>query len=473
MQKLCVVIALISLLGIGFTFYSHMMSDEMQLERLGYSKEVITQLRNENSEMIDKIIRDKRSSEELLDYLFVKNFNYDCYDEYVDLKEKYPELEATEVVYVASFFEHVFVPTLLQNGYDETTIDMWFQSPNFSQYIKTGDITTLNSILSFAKETGNDLYTLLEYVSYEKRYPQIGINETIAQVDEYQNTIFPALKQKGYQAEEIEVLYTSCELTDLKALIDTDLNPSQTLELMTASSFSSANFEIYDEVLNSGHSITYALQYAKYPNVKSNFYEAIVSTPNPNQLLALVNKNYQLEATYVPTDFVPLDVTLSTFALTGTNYLRRDAADATEKLFEAAKEEGIELLLRSGYISYETQKKNYEQDLYEMGMEYAEKISMRPGHSEHQLGLAIDVTSDSVNQSLSVDFAKTEEGKWVLEHANEFGFIIRYPENREAEVGYTYQPWHLRYVGVEVASEIYENDWVLEDYILTYGLLDQ
>ena len=236
MQKLCVVIALISLLGIGFTFYSHMMSDEMQLERLGYSKEVITQLRNENSEMIDKIIRDKRSSEELLDYLFVKNFNYDCYDEYVDLKEKYPELEATEVVYVASFFEHVFVPTLLQNGYDETTIDMWFQSPNFSQYIKTGDITTLNSILSFAKETGNDLYTLLEYVSYEKRYPQIGINETIVQVDEYQNTIFPALKQKGYQAEEIEVLYTSCELTDLKALIDTDLNPSQTLELMTASS---------------------------------------------------------------------------------------------------------------------------------------------------------------------------------------------------------------------------------------------
>ena len=175
----------------------------------------------------------------------------------------------------------------------------------------------------------------------------------------------------------------------------------------------------------------------------------------------------------MPTDFVPLDVTLSTFALTGTNYLRRDAADATEKLFEAAKEEGIELLLRSGYISYETQKKNYEQDLYEMGMEYAEKISMRPGHSEHQLGLAIDITSDSVNQSLSVDFAKTEEGKWVLEHAHEFGFIIRYPENREAEVGYTYQPWHLRYVGVEVASEIYENDWVLEDYILTYGLLDQ
>ena len=78
-------------LGIGFTFYSHMMSDEMQLERLGYSKEVITQLRNENSEMIDKIIRDKKSSEELLDYLFVKNFNYDCYDEYT---ERYGALQS-------------------------------------------------------------------------------------------------------------------------------------------------------------------------------------------------------------------------------------------------------------------------------------------------------------------------------------------------------------------------------------------
>ena len=69
--------------------------------------------------------------------------------------------------------------------------------------------------------------------------------------------------------------------------------------------------------------------------------KAIVSTPNPNQLLALVNKNYQLEATYVPTDFVPLDVTLSTFALTGTNYLRRDAADATENSLKRQKRKGL------------------------------------------------------------------------------------------------------------------------------------
>lgn len=473
MQKLCVGIALVSLLGFGFIFYSHMMSDEMQLERLGYSKEIITQLRNENEEIIEKIIKDKRSSDELLDYLFVKNFNYDCYEEYVSLKEQYPELGATEIVYVSSFFEHVFVPTLLQKGYEEGTIEMWFQSPQFSEYIKQGDIRTLNSILSFAKETGNDLYTLLEYVNYEKRYPKISINEIVNQVNDYQAIILPALKQKGYETDEIEILYSKFELSDLKALVETNLDPSQTLELITASSFSSSNFEIYDEVINNGYSVNYALQYAKYSNVKSNFYEAIVSTPNPTQLLALVNKNYQLNPSYVPSDFVPLNVTLSTYASQETNYLRRDAADATEKLFKQALEDGIELLLRTGYVSYETQKKNYEQDIYEMGIEYAQKVSTRPGHSEHQLGLAIDVTSASIGQSLSVNFAQTIEGKWIQDHAHEFGFIIRYPEGREDEVGYTYQPWHLRYVGVEVAKEIYEKDWILEDYILTYGLLDE
>ena len=204
------------------------------------------------------------------------------------------------------------------------------------------------------------------------------------------------------------------------------------------------------------------MQYAKYPNVKTNFYEAIVETPNPNSLYVLVNK-----------DFVPVDVSLSEYAQVNTNYLRRDAADATESLFAKAKEAGYELTLRTGYLSYDIQKNLYHQDVYEMGYEYADQFNSRPGHSEHQTGLAIDITTPSINNELSMEFANTGEGKWVLEHAHEFGFIIRYPENREEEVGYSYEPYHLRYVGVEAATEIYNNDWTLEDYVLNYALLDQ
>ena len=87
--------------------------------------------------------------------------------------------------------------------------------------------------------------------------------------------------------------------------------------------------------------------------------------------------------------------------------------------------------------------------------------------------MAIDITTPTINNELSLEFANTDEGKWVLEHAHEYGFILRYPENRESEVGYFYEPYHLRYVGVEVATEIHDKDWTLEDYILNYGILDQ
>lgn len=474
MQKIFVVIGLISLLGLGLGFYTHMMSDEMRLERLGYSKDVISQLMEEKTDVVWKLIEDKRSSDEIIDFLFVKNFNYDCYEEYVEFSEQYPDLEANEVVYLASFFEHVFIPSLLQYGYTDGTFDMWFQSPKFMEYIKQVDINNLNNILNFAKETGNDLYTLIEYVDYEKRYPNLKLNEIVREVDEYQEVILPKLKEKGYIADDIQTLYSQLNLSDLKILLETNLLPTQTIELMIANGFNSSSLAIYDEVLNNGndHSITYALQYAKYPNVKMNFYKEIVMTPNQESLLVLVNKNYQLSQTYIPYDFIPVEVTLAEFAPYETNYLRRDAADATEQLFAAAEELGLELTLRTGFLSYESQKKRYEQDVYEMGLEYAETISTRPGHSEHQTGLAIDVTTPSINNELTVDFAQSEEGQWVLSHAYEFGFIIRYPEGKEEEVGYTYEPWHLRYVGKEVAKEIHEKQWILEDYILNYGLLD-
>lgn len=475
MQKLVVSIGLVSLLGLGFSFYTHMMSDEMRLERLGYSKEVIHQLMEENTEVVGKLVEDKVNSEDIVDYLFVKNFNYDCYEEYVKFKQQYPNLEASEIVYLVSFLDHVFIPSLLQYGYQEDTINMWFQSPKFNEYIKQVDMVSLNNILNFAKETGNDLYTLIEYVKYEQRYPSLKLNAIVSEVDEYQEVILPELKQKGYVTEDIQILYEQFHLNDLRVLVETDLLPDQTLELMTTSGFNSSNLAIYDKILNDGeeYTVTYALQYAKYPNVKSNFYQDIVTTPNPESLLVLVNKNYQLNKTHIPSDFIPVDVTLSEFAPYETNYLRRDAADATEQLFQAAKELGYTLTLRTGFLSYESQKKRYEQDVYEMGLEYAESISTRPGHSEHQTGLAIDITSPSVNNELTVDFAKTEEGQWILSHAHDYGFIIRYPEGKEEELGYTYQPWHLRYVGKEVAKEIYENEWTLEDYILTYEILDQ
>lgn len=474
MQKVLVPIGIVALLGSGLLFYSYMMSDEMVLRRLGYDRTLIESLINEQPDLVQDLIEDDRKSENISDYLTIKGFNYDCYDAYVKLAEYYPTLESSEVVYLATFLDHVFFPTLLQQGYEEETIKAWFSDPDFNTYVESVDIVALNRLLNYAKETESDLMTLFSYVNYEKQNPYLKLDEVISAIDEYQTVVLPNLKSKGYESQEVEALFYQFGLSDLKSLMDTTLNPDQAFELMAASSFDSSCFAIYDEVLSQdeNYSVTYALQYAKYPNVKSKFYQDIVETPNTNSLLVLVNQNYRLDEFYAPTDFVPVEVPVTPYSQVNTNYLRRDAADATELLFSKAQEAGYELTLRTGYISYSVQKNLYNQDVYEMGLEYADKFNSRPGHSEHQTGLAIDITTPSINNELSLEFADTEEGKWVLAHAHEYGFIIRYPENRESEVGYFYEPYHLRYVGVEVATEIFENNWTLEDYILNYGLLD-
>ena len=474
MQKVLVPIGIVALLGSGLLFYSYMMSDEMVLRRLGYDKTLIESLINEQPDLVQDLIEDDRNSEDISDYLTIKGFNYDCYNAYVQLAEYYPTLESSEVVYLATFLDHVFFPTLLQQGYEEETIKTWFSDPDFNTYVESVDIVALNRLLNYAKETESDLMTLFSYVNYEKQNPYLKLDEVISAIDEYQTVVLPNLKSKGYESQEVEALFYQFGLSDLKSLMETTLNPDQAFELMAASSFDSSCFAIYDEVLSQdeNYSVTYALQYAKYPNVKSKFYQDIVETPNTNSLLVLVNQNYRLDEFYAPTDFVPVEVPVTPYSQVNTNYLRRDAADATELLFSKAQEAGYELTLRTGYISYSVQKSLYNQDVYEMGLEYADKFNSRPGHSEHQTGLAIDITTPSINNELSLEFADTEEGKWVLAHAHEYGFIIRYPENRESEVGYFYEPYHLRYVGVEVATEIFENNWTLEDYILNYGLLD-
>lgn len=198
------------------------------------------------------------------------------------------------------------------------------------------------------------------------------------------------------------------------------------------------------------------------------FYQDVVEIENPASFRALVNKNYRLPADYEPSDLVLLDVPLYNKDKNNeANYLRKEAARALKNLFEAAYDEkGYELMARSGYRSYDTQVMLYDRYVKEDGVEAADTYSARPGHSEHQTGLTIDITSDSVHGGLTETFGETDEGKWVAENAHRFGFIIRYPEDRVDETGYQYEPWHLRYVGTEAATSIYNDQLILEDYVL-------
>ncbi|SFA49076.1 D-alanyl-D-alanine carboxypeptidase [Anoxybacillus pushchinoensis] len=186
---------------------------------------------------------------------------------------------------------------------------------------------------------------------------------------------------------------------------------------------------------------------------------------NPDNILVLVNKEQQLPSDYKPADLVIPNVPF-TFKETNVEkrYMRAEAAKALEAMFTAAKKQQIMLYAVSGYRSYERQQQLFSSEVQRLGEEKAVVAVAMPGRSEHQTGLAIDITSPSVQYAITPAFGDTLEGKWVAEHAHEFGFIIRYPKGKEHITKYQYEPWHLRYVGEKAAKVIYEKQITLEEY---------
>ncbi|MGE5553331.1 MAG: D-alanyl-D-alanine carboxypeptidase family protein [Betaproteobacteria bacterium] len=188
--------------------------------------------------------------------------------------------------------------------------------------------------------------------------------------------------------------------------------------------------------------------------------------PEPPPELILVNKEHALPADYVPDDLRVVEIPFLSSEDSPKKMLREVAAAALENLFAAAEQDGIQLVGISGYRSYATQAEIFNRNATRYGSEEAaNRVSARPGESEHQTGLAMDVSAPSVNYQLTEALGQTEEGDWLEENAARFGFIIRYPEGKEDVTGYQYEPWHLRYVGVPDAVQIAEGAVTLEEYL--------
>jgi len=186
---------------------------------------------------------------------------------------------------------------------------------------------------------------------------------------------------------------------------------------------------------------------------------------DPSDLLILVNK--QNKAPSVPFTLVKPDVTPTRPSVSENIYMRPEAARALEALFEGAAQEGITLYATSGFRSYSTQKAIFDRKAEERGETAANRSVAKPGYSEHQTGLAMDIEGKTtLGTGLTDAFGESPEGIWVAENCHEYGFIIRYPKDKTHITGYIYEPWHLRYVGVEAAGEIAALDVTLEEYIL-------
>lgn len=198
-------------------------------------------------------------------------------------------------------------------------------------------------------------------------------------------------------------------------------------------------------------------------NVNSNldydYYTNIKNTDISKEILLIANKYYKLKSDYYYGNLVTLK---SGYSNVSGAQLSEVAANAFYQLVDAAKQEGLEIRNISAYRSYNRQNSIYNNYRNQNGQSWADKWSARPGHSEHQTGLALDV---GLKGSYSLgDFENTKEFYWMLDNAYKYGFILRYPKDKQHITGYGYEPWHYRYVGVEAARYIQENKISFEEY---------
>ncbi len=201
---------------------------------------------------------------------------------------------------------------------------------------------------------------------------------------------------------------------------------------------------------------------------KYNFTNgSIAKITNEDSYYAICNKLNSYPSSYVPGDLYVPNVLFSFNNNDMKKNLRKVAGEALEELFRAAMKEDIELFGVSGYRSYDRQNSIYSYNVSTRGVEETDKVSARPGHSEHQSGLTIDVSSSSAGFDLVQSFGSTDEGIWLANNCHKYGFIIRYPYGKENITGYSYEPWHIRYIGKDLASFIDENNLTLEELYYT------
>lgn len=177
--------------------------------------------------------------------------------------------------------------------------------------------------------------------------------------------------------------------------------------------------------------------------------------PNNNPYHILVNKQNSLSTDYIPSNLVIPNVTFQSPGNIQKNYMEKTAAKALEEMFAAAKAQGIRLVAVSGYRSYSRQSVLYKNAVANSGIN--QMGTAKPGQSEHQTGLAMDINS------ISQSFEHTKEGKWLAQNAHLYGYIIRYPKGKTDITGYIYEPWHIRYVGKELAAYCFANNLTLEE----------
>lgn len=269
------------------------------------------------------------------------------------------------------------------------------------------------------------------------------------------------LEKAGYNDKEITTITKKLKENEIDQLLEMKYNKLYD-DFINEKYFMFKHLKTYVDYYteDSDQTITHAVAMV---NVGANkdHYTDVKQTDTSKDELILVNKYNQLPKDYAPEDLTDISVQYCY----GDNEVSNEVYQKYISMYNAAKEEDLYLIITSAFRDYEFQDQLWNQYAKSQGEEWADSVAARAGHSEHQTGLTLDIVTYNSNMN---DFENTDEFKWLQKHAHEYGFIMRYPKDKEDITGYDYESWHYRYVGVETATKIHELGITYDEYYAYY-----
>lgn len=193
-------------------------------------------------------------------------------------------------------------------------------------------------------------------------------------------------------------------------------------------------------------------------------YKTTYPTYNAGSYDMLVNKTYYLDSSYVPGSITDLTIQYASSGL----QLESSAAEALKQLCDAGRAMGLRMYASSAYRTYEHQQSLYDRYVKANGEEEADTFSARPGFSEHQTGLTVDMSALGIGSDGISSFEESDEFTWVSKNCQDYGWILRYPSGKEQITGYQYEPWHYRYLGTDLAKKVVASGLTYDEYYMLY-----
>lgn len=329
-------------------------------------------------------------------------------------------------------------------GYSDKAIKNIFLKYRYSYVVKAGENKTLNAAFEsdYYKEDNLDNYKKIEYKNHKNLIKNIN-----------------ALIDKKYKNNEISLIIARGSDKDVSDFAKRD----KVKFVESFLSVSYAKLKNYDRYVSyqdkENDDAETTVLYVNMDFDKEDYVDSLVIDNFDEQVL--VNKHRQLSSKYVPSDLVKFD---SEYVKGKDDVLAdRTVVTAFKQMATAAKEEGLDILVNSGYRSYQDQEEvvNTYLDLY--GEKYVNNYVAKAGYSEHQTGMSLDVASGTESV-----FVNSDEYSWMMDNAYKYGFILRYPKSKEEITGYKCEAWHYRYVGKEIAKYIKENNITYDEYYIMF-----